>query len=126
MNNLFKTILTVLVGVIALPAFAGVVLDKNFLQTKIESELNYKYQQINPNGSVSVRNIPVVSVNNLTSNVIVDATCDFNSSVPVKNAKVNLLSNGQIIKTVFSSFNSSPFKISRLAVNTYCIFATST
>ena len=87
MNNLFKTILTVLVGVIALPAFSGIVLDKNFLQTKIESELNYKYQQINPNGSVSVKNIPVVNVNNLTSNVIVDATCDFSSSSPVKNAK---------------------------------------
>ncbi len=102
MNNLSKTVLAIMLGVITLPAFAAVtVLDKTFLQTKIEDELNYKYQQINPNGSVTVKNIPVVSVNNLTSTVIVDASCDFNSTLPVKNAKVSLLSNGEIIKTFF-------------------------
>ena len=102
MKSLSKTILAVMLGVITLPAFAATtVLDKTFLQTKIENELNYKYQQINPNGNVSVKNIPVVSVNNLTSTVIVDATCDFNSSLPVKNAKINLLSNGEVIKTFF-------------------------
>ncbi len=102
MNKFSKTVLAVILGSITLPAFAAVtVLDKNFLQTKIENELNYKYQQINPNGSVNVRNIPVVSVNNLTSTVIVDASCDFNSNLPVKNAKINLLSNGEIIKTFF-------------------------
>lgn len=102
MNNLSKTVLAIMLGVITLPVFAAVtVLDKTFLQTKIESELNYKYQQINPQGSVNVKNIPVVSVNNLSSNVIVDANCDFKSNLPVKNAKVNLLSNGEIIKTFF-------------------------
>ena len=77
----------------------AIVLDKDYLESKITEDLNNKYKKNNPDGAVIVRNVPIISVNLEGSTLVIDTYCDFTTTGRNKLAKVTLTENGNILRT---------------------------
>ena len=101
MRNLFnKALISLIMAVAFASASNALVIDSEYLKAKVTEDLNNKYQQINPDGVVVVKNIPVVNVDLKGTRLAIDCTCDFNTLGKNKLAKISLMENGQTLKVV--------------------------
>jgi len=95
---------TALISIILATAFAlpcdALVLDKDYLQSKITEDLNNKYKQNNPDGAIVVKNVPTVTVDLKGSTLMIESTCDFYSQGRNKIAKVVLSEDGRVLRTI--------------------------
>lgn len=101
MKNLSKIVLIAIMSAIiyTAPSFA-IVLDKDYLQSKISEDLNNKYKEKNPDGAIVVKNVPEVSVDLKGSTLTIDTICDFSTQGKTKIAKVILTENGITLRTI--------------------------
>jgi len=101
MRNLSKIALIALVLTFTNVApCCAVVLDKDYLQSKISEDLNRQYKQNNPDGAIIVKNIPQVSVDLRGSILMIDSFCDFSTKGKNKIAKVILSEEGKTLRTI--------------------------
>ena len=77
----------------------AIVLDKDYLLSKISEDLNNQYTQKNPDGAVIVKNIPTVQVDLKGSTLAIETICDFNSIGKNKIAKVILSESGTVLRS---------------------------
>ena len=101
MKNLSKIVLIAIMSAIiyTAPSFA-IVLDKDYLQSKISEDLNRQYRQNNPDGAIIVKNVPQVSVDLKGSVLVIDSFCDFTAIGKSKIAKVVLSEEGKVLRTI--------------------------
>ena len=78
---------------------SAIVLDKDYLQSKISEDLNNQYAQKNPDGAVIVKNVPSIQVDLKGSTLAIETICDFNSIGKNKIAKVILSESGQVLRS---------------------------
>lgn len=77
----------------------AIILDKDYLQSKITEDLNNQYKLNNPDGAIIVKNVPVISVDLKGSKIGISTSCDFASAGKNKLAKVILTEDNNILRT---------------------------
>ncbi len=77
----------------------AIILDKDYLQSKITEDLNNQYKLNNPDGAIIVKNVPVISVDLKGSKIGITTSCDFTSIGKNKLAKVTLTEDDKILRT---------------------------